>query len=169
PTSNSITGCKIRFPQPGAISVMKMAPLMPSGAATIAANKVTASEQKINGNAPYCGSFKFVGFQFLLVKNSSGLIPFTIKDCKPFIVKNAVIANVAIMSITVLYVTSNVLLNSPVTSFLLVFIILLLVGLDIGTFMTYTSLILLYFIYIFYLTVSFPLASRSTSIFVAEI
>src|SRR5699024_910422 len=148
---------------------MKMAPLMPSGAATIAANKVTASEPKINGNAPYCGSFKFVGFQFLLVKNSSGLIPFTIKDCNPLIVKNAVIANVAIMSITAQEVTSNFSLISSVTSFLLVLKSLSLAVLDIRTFMKYTSLTLLYFNYNFYLTVSFPLASRSTSIFVAEI
>src|SRR5699024_6214930 len=98
-----------------------------------------------------------------------GLIPFTIKDCNPLIVKNAVIANVAIMSITAQEVTRNFRLNSPVTSLLLVFKSISLAGLDIGTFMKYTSCTLLYFNYIFYLTVSFPLASRSTSIFVAEI
>src|SRR5699024_1242956 len=121
PTSNSITGCIVRFPQSGANARMEIATLMPTDAATIAAIHITASEPKINGNAPSCGSFKFVGFQFLLVKNSSVLIPFTIKDCNPLIVKNAVIANVAIMSITAQEVTSNFPLNSPVTSFLLVF------------------------------------------------
>src|SRR5699024_5084625 len=111
----------------------------PSGAATIAANKVTASEPQINGNAPYCGSFKFVGLQFLLDKNSSEIIPFTIKDCNPLFAKHSLFANVSIMSITTQEVTSYFPLNSPVTSFLLVFKSLSLAGLDIGTFMKYTS------------------------------
>src|SRR5699024_7195726 len=121
PTSNSITGCKILFPQLGAISTMKIAVPIPRGAATKADNKVTARDPKINGHTPYWGAALLVGSQSFPVKNLIGLIPSTIKDCKPFIVKNAVMAIVAVISMNAHAVTSTLPLNSFIELFLLDF------------------------------------------------
>src|SRR5699024_12595460 len=44
PTSSTFTGRNIRFPQAGAIPLMKLAQLRPRGASSIAVKKLTASD-----------------------------------------------------------------------------------------------------------------------------